>query len=107
MKFIFPKNYNYNMKLFGFISYSTAIIDVILGIIIFAIVNFLFNSINLKIYFFISIYLPILLFSIFGINRENFLSVMVYIIKYFKNRKVYLYQKEIIRIDCLKKDKFL
>lgn len=98
MKFIFPKNYNYNMKLFGFISYSTAIIDVVLGIIIFGIVNLIFKSMNLKIYFFIGTYLPILLFSILGINRENFLTVVIYIFKYFKNRKVYLYQKESIKI---------
>ena len=98
MKFIFPKNYNYNMKLFGFISYSTAIIDVILGIIILGIVNLIFKSMNLKIYFFIGTYLPILLFSILGINRENFLTVVIYIFKYFKNRKVYLYQKEPIKI---------
>ena len=84
MKFIFPKNYNYNMKLFGFISYSTAIIDVVLGIIIFGIVNLIFKSMNLKIYFFIGTYLPILLFSILGINRENFLTVVIYIFKYFK-----------------------
>ena len=98
MKFIFPKNYNYNMKLFGFISYSTAIIDVILGIIIFGIINLIFKNMNLKIYFFIGTYLPILLFSILGINRENFLTVVIYIFKYFKNRKVYLYQKEPIKI---------
>ena len=93
MKFIFPKNYNYNLKLFGFISYSTAIIDVILGVLIFCITNFIFKSISLKIYFFIGLYLPILMFSILGINRESFINVILYIIKYIKNRKVYLYKK--------------
>lgn len=102
MKFIFPKNYNYNLKLFGFISYSTAIIDVIIGVVLFVIINFIFSSINLKIYFFIGIYLPILLFSILGVNRENILVVLRYIIRYFKNRKVYLYQKETIRIEITK-----
>ncbi len=93
MKFIFPKNYNYNLKLFGFISYSTAIIDVILGVLIFSITNFIFKSISLKIYFFIGLYLPILMFSILGINKESFINVVLYIIKYIKNRKVYLYKK--------------
>lgn len=93
MKFIFPKNYNYNLKLLGFISYSTAIIDVILGVLIFGLVNFIFKTINLKIYFFIGLYLPILMFSILGINKESFISVVRYIFKYFKNRRVYLYNK--------------
>lgn len=93
MTFVFPQNYNYNMKLLGFISYSTAILDAILGIVIFGIVNLIFNSLNLKIYFFIGFYLPILLFSVFGINRENVIIVIRYIYKYIKNRKVYLYMK--------------
>ena len=93
MNFIFPKNYNYNMKLLGFISYSTALIDSIIGIIIFCLVNFAFSTLSLKIYFFIGLYLPVLLFSIFGINKENFIDVIKYIVKFLKNRKVYLYDK--------------
>ena len=93
MKFIFPKNYNYNMKLLGFISYTTALIDAIMGIIIFGIVNLFFHNMSLKIYFFIGIYLPILLFSIFGINKESFIDVVRYIFKFIKNRKIYLYDK--------------
>lgn len=93
MKFIFPKNYNYSMKLLGFINYSTAMIDTIIGVIIFGIVNFIFSNLSLKIYFFIGLYLPILLFSIFGINKESFIDVTRYIFKFIKNRKVYLYDK--------------
>ena len=93
MKFIFPKNYNYNLKLFGIISYSTAVIDIILGIIVFGFVNFIFKTISLKIYFFIGLYLPILMFSFFGINKESFLDVTRYIFKYLINRRVYLYNK--------------
>ena len=93
MKFIFPRNYNYNMKLLGFISYTTALIDIIIGIIIFGIVNLIFDNISLKIYFFIGLFLPILLFSIFGINKESFVDVVRYIFRFIKNRRVYLYDK--------------
>ncbi len=93
MKFIFPKNYNYNLKLFGTISYSTAVIDVIIGCLIFGLVNFIFHSINLKIYFFIGLYSPVLMFSILGVNKESFINVSRYIFKYVKNRRVYLYKK--------------
>ncbi len=93
MKFLFPKNYNYNLKLLGFINYSTGIIDVILGALIFGLVNLIFKSINFKIYFFIGLYLPILLFSVLGINKESFISVVRYIFKYFRNRRVYFYNK--------------
>ena len=93
MKFIYPKNYNYNLKLLGFISYSTAIIDVVLGILIFCLVNFIFKSNSLKIYFFIWLYIPVLMFSILGISKESFLDVIKYLFKYIKNRNIYLYDK--------------
>lgn len=94
MKFIFPKNYNFKSKLFGFIDYSTALIDVVLGTLIFFITNLLFKNINLKIYFFVGLFFPILLFSILGVQKESFLNVLFYIIKFFKNQNVYLYKKD-------------
>lgn len=94
MKFIFPKNYNFKSKLFGFIDYSTALIDVVLGMLIFFITNLLFKNINLKIYFFVGLFFPILLFSILGVQKESFLNVLFYIINFFKNQNVYLYKKD-------------
>ena len=37
MKFIFPQNYNFNSKLLGFIDYTTVILNIIWGIIVFLI----------------------------------------------------------------------
>lgn len=93
MHFIFPKNYNFKPKLLGFIDYSTAIIDTVIGIIIYIFVNLLFSSIDIKIYIFISLFLPILLISILGINKENFINVFKYMIKFIKNQNVYLYKR--------------
>lgn len=93
MHFIFPKNYNFKPKLLGFIEYSTAILDSIIGILIYSLVNFLFTNINTKIYVFISLFLPILLISILGINKESFLTVFRYIFKFIKNQNVYLYTR--------------
>lgn len=93
MKFIFPKNYSFKYKLLGFIDYWTAILDAIIGFIIFGIINVFTKIITVKIYLFIIIYLPIFLFSIFGLARENLLSVIYYMFKFFKNRNIYLYKK--------------
>ena len=93
MHFIFPKNYNFKPKLLGFIEYSTAILDVILAIFIYFLVNIIFSNISIKIYVFISLFFPILLISILGINKESFISVFKYIFKFFKNQNIYLYQK--------------
>lgn len=93
MHFIFPKNYNFKPKLFGFIEYTTAIIDSIIALLLYGLVNFLFTSINIKIYVFIALFLPILLVSILGINRESIISVCIYMFKFIKNQNIYLYKK--------------
>lgn len=93
MHFIFPKNYNFKPKLLGFIEYSTAILDSVIGFLIYTFVNFIFTDINIKIYVFISLFLPILLISILGINKESFLTVFRYIFKFIKNQNVYLYTR--------------
>ena len=99
MKFIFPKNYKYNTKVLGFIDYITAIIDLLVGIVIFGLLNLIFNNLSTKIYFFIIIFFPIVLFSILGTNGENILEFLIYIFKFFKNRKIYFYQKKGIMIE--------
>ena len=93
MKFIFPQNYNFNSKLFGFIDYSTAILNIIWFVFIFCLVNLIFSSLNLKIFFFIVLCFPLLIFSIVGFNHENIIYVFLYISKYLRNPKVYLYRK--------------
>ncbi len=93
MNFIFPKNYNYKEKLFGFIDYSTAILDTIIGVILYFIINLFIVSTNIKIYAFISAFLPFLIISIIGINKESFISVFKYMFKFIKNQNIYLYYK--------------
>lgn len=94
MKFIFPKNYSFKYKLLGFIDYSTAILDALIGFFIYFILNIFVHSLTTKIYIFIILFLPILLFSIFGLGKENLISVVYYMYKFFKNQNVYLYSKK-------------
>lgn len=93
MNFIIPKNYKFKPKLFGLIDYQSAVLDCVWAGILYVLVNFIFTTISIKIYFFIAFFLPVLLFSIVGINHENIVSIAIYIIKFYKNQKVYLYKK--------------
>ena len=92
MKFIFPQNYNFTSKFLGFIDYSTAIINVIWCALIFCILNILFSSLKIKIFLFIILSMPFLIFSVVGFNHENILYVLFYILKYINSPKVYLYK---------------
>ncbi len=93
MKFIFPQNYNFKNKFLGIIDYSTLIINIIFYLFIFSICNLIFSNINIKIFIFISTCFPIFILSITGLNNENIFLVLLYIVKFFKNKCVYLYKK--------------
>ena len=93
MNFIFPKNYNFKPKLLGIIDYSTAILDLIIGIIIYLIINVFNFSLSIKLSIFISLILPIILISVLGVNHESFISFFIYMFKFIKNQNIYLYNK--------------
>ena len=93
MKFIFPQNYRFHTKLFGFIDYSTAIFNIVIWIIYFAFSHFFLTDISVKVIIFITICFPLFLLSIIGFQHENLLYIFVYLFLFFKNRKVYLYRK--------------
>ena len=94
MKFIFPKNYNFKPKLFGFIDYSTAIFNIIYAAILFFIINSLFKNISIKIYLYIGLYFPVLLFSFLGVNNENIIDIIKYMFKFIKKQKIIFYNKK-------------
>ena len=93
MKFIFPQNYNFTSKLFGFIDYSTAIFVAIWCSFIFCLVNLIFSNLSVKVFLVIFLCFPIIIFSVVGFNHENILYVFLYFFKYIRNPKVYLYKK--------------
>ncbi len=92
MKFIFPQNYNFNSKLLGFIDYSTAILNAVWFAFVFCLVNIIFSNLNIRIVLFIVLCFPVLLFSIIGFNHENIIYVFLYISKYVRRPKLYLYK---------------
>lgn len=92
MKFIFPQNYNFNYKLFGFIDYTTIFLNIFFGLIIYLISN-IFNNLYLKLCFFIILFFPFLLVSIIGFNNEKILYIIKYIYLYIKSPKYYIYKK--------------
>lgn len=94
MKFIFPQNYNLKSKIFGIIEYSAAIVDLLWGGLIFLIINFLINNLTIKIFTFIILVFPVVIFSIVGVNGENLIYFLTYMIKYFFKQKIYLYDKK-------------
>lgn len=94
MKFIFPQNYSFKNKLFGFIDYSTLFLNIIWDFFIFCFLDLFNFSISVKISIFIIFCFPLFLFSIIGFNHENFIYVLMYLFKYLFNKKIYFYSKE-------------
>ena len=107
MKFIFPKNYKYRTKILGFLDYITAIIDLIIGFLLFLLIKIFIKKISLQIYIFIILFIPIVLFSIFIAEGENIFTYIIMIIRFVKRRGVYFYSKinELEKKDSLKSPK--
>ncbi len=100
MKFIVPQNYDHNLKILGIFDYPTALFDAIWCSFIFIILNLVCKKLSLKISLFTILSLPIIIFSIVGVNGENIIYVIKYMAKYIINPKVLLYEKE--NKDCKK-----
>ena len=94
MKFIFPQNYNFNTKLLGIIDYSVAIANLIWGVMVVFIVNILVRSLSIKIFLSIILVFPVVIFSIAGVDGENLLYFLSYVLKYIFKQKIYLYEKK-------------
>lgn len=94
LKFIFPQNYNLKPKLFGFIDYSTAIFNAVWAAFLFCFVYLFLPNFSVQVSVFIVLYLPVFLLSIISGYHENMLSLFLLIFRFFKNRKVYLFQKD-------------
>ena len=95
LNFIFPQNYATSSKLLGIIDYSSAIIIFLWCLFIFCIINFIFTGIYLKIFIFIMLCFPFILFCFIGFNHENIIYVLSYILTFIFSQKVYLYHKNI------------
>ena len=93
MKFIFPQNYNFQSKLFGIFDYYTVLFNFVCWIITFFITNLFINDLFNKIIFFIIFCFPIFLISVFAFGQENIIYVLIYLFKYYKKNKLYLYKK--------------
>ena len=94
MKFIFPKNYNFKNKLFGIIDYSSLFVNLLWEVFVFCFINLFFVNITIKIFIFIVLCLPLFLFSLVGLNNENILYVINYLIKFVFSTKIFLFNKD-------------
>ena len=93
MKFIFPQNYTFTNQLFGFIDYSTLILNILWGIFCYFFVSIFAFSIAIKISIFIVLFFPFLLLTIIGFNHEKIFYILHYLFIFFKSPKLYLFKK--------------
>ena len=91
MKFIFPRNYNYQNKMLGIIDYNTAIFNIIFFLFTYLILSIFIYTIYYRIFALIILCMPLLLFSIIGFNNENFLYVLKYLIHFLFSNKIYIF----------------
>jgi len=91
--FIFPMNYKNKEKFLGIIDYRTLGVILLFSLAVF----FILKNIEIELVFRVSIFIMVVgFFSILilvGINGENMLDFLYFILKYAVNEKVYVYRK--------------
>lgn len=93
MKFIFPQNYSLKNKFLGALDYSTLFVNLIWIFLIFNITHLFSSSLYVQLSLVIIFCLPLILFSVLGVNNENILNVITYLIKYILKPKLYIFYK--------------
>ena len=94
MKFIFPQNYHFKNKILGIIDYTTAFVNLVWYVFVLILVNLIFDSINVKVFVFISLCFPLFLFSFSGFHGENIITVLSYLFKFIIKQKLYFFSKK-------------
>lgn len=94
IKFIFPQNYDFKNKILGVIDYSTAFVNLLWYGIVFIFLHIFFTDLSLKIFIFVVLCFPLLLFSFAGFHGENIISVFSYLFRFLVRPKLFLYKKD-------------
>lgn len=93
MKFIFPQNYSFANKLFGIIDYSTVFFFIIFGLLLYGTLYMFVQDLFFRLFLFILLFLPVLLFGIIGFNHEKITYVFYYLLRYAFFPKYYVFYK--------------
>lgn len=93
LKFVIPQNYNLKSKFLGFLNYSTIVINLVWIFFIFNLLNLFPLSLHIQISLTIILCLPLILFSILGVNNESIFQIILYLLKYFLKPKIYIFYK--------------
>lgn len=91
--YFFPENYNKKEKFLGIIDYKTLIIVTIICLIVFYTLKYIVMNIKLKIALFIVLAGFPTIIILIGINGENMVDFIKYILKFFISPRVYVYRK--------------
>ena len=94
MRFIFPRNYSFHSKFLGFIDYSTLFLNILWLAFLISICNLFLKNLDVKIFICVTLYLPVLIFSIVGFEHENIIYVFFYLKNFIMSRKIYFYNKQ-------------
>ncbi len=83
-------NYKRNLKFLGVIDYQSLVVIVIYIIAIISILRLLPLSIEFTIYIFMFMVIPVIAVFCININNESTIDVLIIIIKYILNKKIFV-----------------
>lgn len=93
VKYIIPKNYDFQPKLFGIIEYKLGIFITALILILIMIMHNINMPAITKLQTVITIIVPIIMIGTIGIRGEKFFDILKLLLSYYFKPKVYFYFK--------------
>lgn len=93
IKYIIPKNYDFQPKLFGIIEYKLGVFLTTLILILIILLHNLELMAITKLQIIIIVIVPILIIGTVGIRGENFFDIFKLLLSYYLKPKVYFYFK--------------
>lgn len=93
-KYIFPFNYNYSGKLFGFFDYKNVVFIFIYGAFLILLLYLFKFSFFISVSIFIILFFPPAFLFATNINNESIISFLITMYKFRKFSKVYLFKKD-------------
>ena len=91
--YIIPQNYDTPGKFLGIFDYTSLFIIAGWAGFLLGIIHLIPAGLTIKVYIFMFLFIPFAIFTLVGINNDPIISFFIYVQKFLKNSRIYLYSK--------------
>lgn len=88
-------NYNRNIKFMGIIDYKSLVIIIIYIVIVFNLLRLLPFNLEILIYIFLTLVIPVVVVFCVNLNNESTVDVIITMLRFMVNKKIFVKEKDV------------